>query len=100
MGTLGLILVRHFPKKSGNAAIPRSGKNTAVIVKAQKTYHKKGHLQPLGLYSLVRGFRRTYKWGGGGLYLRGILPRIEKGIQNKARVVRVKICFVLIFNVF
>ena len=38
--------------------------------------------------------------GGGGLYLRGILTRIEKGIQNKARVVRVKICFVLIFNVF
>ena len=38
--------------------------------------------------------------GGGALYLRGILTRIEKGIQNKARVVRVKICFVLIFNVF
>ena len=27
----------------------------------------------------------------------GIITRIEKGIQNKARVVRVKICFVLIF---
>ena len=38
--------------------------------------------------------------GGGGLYLRGILTTIEKGIQNKARVVRVKICFVLIFMVF
>ena len=38
--------------------------------------------------------------GGGGLYPRGIITRIEKGIQNKARVVRVKICFVLIFMVF
>ena len=25
---LGLIMVRHFPKKCGNAAMPRSGKNT------------------------------------------------------------------------
>ena len=25
------ILVRHFPKKCGNAAMPRSGKNTRLI---------------------------------------------------------------------
>ena len=69
----------------------RSDTNTTVIVWAQKTFHKKGHLQPLGLYILVRGFRRTYKWGG--LYLSGIIIRIEKGIQNKAIAVRVKIRF-------
>ena len=27
---LGLIIVRHFPKKCGNAAMPRSGKNTVL----------------------------------------------------------------------
>ena len=27
---LGLIIVRHFPKKCRNAAVPRSGKNPAV----------------------------------------------------------------------
>ena len=30
LGPLGLIIVRHFPKKCGNAAMPRSGKNPAV----------------------------------------------------------------------
>ena len=29
LGLLGLIIVRHFPKKGSNAAILRSGKNTA-----------------------------------------------------------------------
>ena len=28
LGPLGLNIVRHFPKKCGNAAMPRSGKNT------------------------------------------------------------------------
>ena len=30
LGPLGLIIVRHFPKKCGNAAMPWSGKNPAV----------------------------------------------------------------------
>ena len=29
LGSLGLIIVRQFPKKCGNAAKPWSGKNTA-----------------------------------------------------------------------
>ena len=29
LGSLGLIIVRQFPTKCGNAAKPRSGKNTA-----------------------------------------------------------------------
>ena len=29
LGTLGLIIMRNFPKKCGNATMPRSGKNTA-----------------------------------------------------------------------
>ena len=30
LGPLGLIIVRHFPKKCGNAAMPRSVKNTVL----------------------------------------------------------------------
>ena len=32
LGPLGLILVRHFLRECGNAAMPRSGKNTAESV--------------------------------------------------------------------
>ena len=31
LGTLRLIIVRHFPRQCGNPAMPRSGKNTASI---------------------------------------------------------------------
>ena len=31
LGTLRLIIGRHFPRQCGNAAIPRSGKNTTSV---------------------------------------------------------------------
>ena len=36
LGPLGLIIVQHFPKKCGNARMPRSGKNIVYIIQIQQ----------------------------------------------------------------